>query len=83
MVRVKRLVDYVRGDCPVYEETRYCVFTPVLVGTLGVIGLGAVTGYLDAVLFPGLAVLLNLTLYRVQVKACERKFAEAGEVEGR
>jgi len=65
MVHVKRLVDYVRGDCPVYEETRFCAFTPTLVGTLGVIGLGAVTGYLDAVLFPGLAVLLSLTLYRL------------------
>lgn len=65
MVHVKRLVDYVRGDSPVYEATRFCAFTPVLVGMLGVIGLGAVTGYLDAVLIPGLAVFLNLTLYWV------------------
>ncbi|MGH7253765.1 MAG: mercury resistance system transport protein MerF [Nitrospiraceae bacterium] len=65
MVPINRLVEILTGSCPVYDETRICVFTPVLVMTLGVIGLGAVTGYLDAVLFPGLAVFPTLALYRL------------------
>lgn len=32
-----------------------CCFTPVLISLLGVLGLSAVTGYLDFVLFPALA----------------------------
>ena len=40
-----------------------CCFTPILVVLLGVIGLGALTGYLDYVLFPALAVFLGLTAY--------------------
>lgn len=43
--------------------TAACCFTPILVWTFGVIGLGAVTGYLDYVLLPGLAAFLGLTLY--------------------
>jgi mercuric ion transport protein len=38
-----------------------CCFTPVLVVTLGAIGLGAVIGYLDYVLMPALAVMLIIT----------------------
>ena len=64
MFLVKRLVKVFAG-CPLYEETGICGFTPVLVAVPGVIGLGAVTGYLDAVLIPGLAVFLTLTLYRL------------------
>jgi hypothetical protein len=40
-----------------------CCFTPVLVVLLGVIGLGAITGYLDYVLLPALAVFLGLVVY--------------------
>lgn len=39
-----------------------CCFTPILVITLGVIGLSAFTPYLDYVLLPGLAVLIVLTI---------------------
>jgi mercuric ion transport protein len=37
--------------------------TPILVILLGTLGLGAITGYLDFVLIPVLAVFLGLTFY--------------------
>lgn len=40
-----------------------CCFTPVLVLLLGVVGLSAVTGYLDYVLFPALIFFVGLTAY--------------------
>lgn len=40
-----------------------CCFTPVLVVLLGIVGLSAVTGYLDYVLFPALAFFILLTIY--------------------
>lgn len=40
-----------------------CCFTPLLVGLLALLGLGAVTGYLDYVLLPALAGFLALTGY--------------------
>lgn len=40
-----------------------CCFTPILVGLLGLVGLGAVTGYVDYVLLPTLAGFLGLALY--------------------
>lgn len=40
-----------------------CCFTPVLVVTLGIVGLGTVTGYLDYVLMPALAVFVGITIY--------------------
>jgi ABC-type amino acid transport system permease subunit len=40
-----------------------CCVTPILVLLLGVIGLGAITGYLDFVLLPALAVFLGLAVY--------------------
>jgi len=40
-----------------------CCFTPILVVLLGVIGLGALSGYSDYVLLPALAVFLGLTAY--------------------
>lgn len=40
-----------------------CCFTPVLVVLMGIVGLSAVTGYLDYVLFPALAFFLGLTIY--------------------
>jgi mercuric ion transport protein len=40
--------------------TAVCCFTPVLVILLGAVGLGAMTGYLDYVLFPALAGFLGL-----------------------
>lgn len=65
MFLVKRFVEVFAAGCPLYEATSICSFTPVLVVALGLIGLGAVTGYLDAVLVPGLAVLLTLAAYRL------------------
>ncbi len=40
-----------------------CCFTPILVVLLGAVGLAAVTGYLDYVLFPALAFFIGLTIY--------------------
>ena len=40
-----------------------CCFTPVLVILFGVVGLSALVGYLDYVLFPALAFFAGLTLY--------------------
>ena len=40
-----------------------CCFTPVLVVLLGVVGLSALTGYLDMVLLPALGFFLLLTIY--------------------
>ncbi|MFZ3591538.1 mercury resistance system transport protein MerF [Bacillus sp. DJP31] len=40
-----------------------CCATPILVILLGTIGLGAIIGYLDYVLFPVLAVFLGITFY--------------------
>lgn len=40
-----------------------CCFTPILVILLGLVGLSAMTGYLDVVLLPALAIFLGLTVY--------------------
>jgi len=39
-----------------------CCFTPILVILLGAVGLSAMTGYLDFVLLPALAILFGLTV---------------------
>jgi len=40
-----------------------CCFTPILVILLGAMGLAALTGYLDFVLLPALAMFTGLTFY--------------------
>ena len=45
-----------------------CCVTPVLTVTLGFIGLGAMTGYLDYVLLPALALFIGITIYAVVQK---------------
>lgn len=45
-----------------------CCFTPILVVLLAVLGLSALTGYLDYVLLPALAVFIGLTIYAVRRK---------------
>ena len=45
-----------------------CCVTPILVVPLGIVGLGAVTGYLDYVLFPALAVFVGITIYAINRK---------------
>ncbi len=40
-----------------------CCFTPVLVVLFGVVGLSALVGYLDYVLFPALGIFILLTIY--------------------
>lgn len=42
-----------------------CCFTPILVILLAAIGLSALTGYLDAVLLPALAIFVGLTIYAI------------------
>lgn len=43
-----------------------CCFTPILLILLGVVGLGALTGYLDYVLMPALVVFVGITIYALQ-----------------
>jgi len=40
-----------------------CCFTPVLVVLFGVVGLSAMVGMLDVILFPALAVFIGITVY--------------------
>jgi len=40
-----------------------CCFTPLLVVMVGAVGLSALTGYLDYVLFPALGAFILLTIY--------------------
>jgi len=42
-----------------------CCFTPALIVLVGVVGLSAITGYLDLVLFPALAFFVGLTIYAI------------------
>lgn len=51
-----------------------CCFTPALTVTFGVIGLGMMTGYLDYVLLPALAVFVGIMIYalvRKQRGSCD------------
>jgi hypothetical protein len=43
-----------------------CCATPILVVLLGIVGLGALTGYLDYVLMPALVVFVGITIYALQ-----------------
>lgn len=45
-----------------------CCFTPILIILLGVVGLSALTGYLDYVLMPALVAFIGLTIYAVRRK---------------
>lgn len=49
-----------------------CCATPILVLLLGAIGLSALTGYLDYVLLPALAVFLGITVYALWKRQRER-----------
>lgn len=40
-----------------------CCFTPILVVLLGIVGLSALVGWLDIVLFPALAFFIGLIIY--------------------
>ena len=46
-----------------------CCFTPILVILFGAIGLAAVVGYLDLVLFPALGIFILLTIYALWQKS--------------
>ena len=50
-----------------------CCFTPVLVILLGAVGLSALTGYLDFVLFPALLFFMALTGYALYRKRPNHK----------
>ena len=43
--------------------TALCCFTPILIMILGIVGLSALTGYLDYVLLSALGAFILLTLY--------------------
>lgn len=42
-----------------------CCFTPILVILIGIVGLSALTGSLDVVLFPALAAFIAVTIYAI------------------
>ncbi len=46
-----------------------CCFTPALVLLVTVVGLSAVIGYLDYVLFPALALFLGITAYALYLRS--------------
>ena len=46
-----------------------CCFTPVLVVLLGIVGLSAIVGYLDVVLFPALGAFILITIYALVRRA--------------
>ncbi len=50
-----------------------CCFTPILVISVGLVGLGALTPYLDYILFPvlGAMVVVTTLAYRRYKKGCE------------
>jgi mercuric ion transport protein len=48
--------------------TALCCFTPILVILLGAVGLSAIVGYLDYVLFPALAIFIGITLFALVKK---------------
>ena len=50
-----------------------CCFTPVLVVLFGFVGLSAVIGYLDYVLFPALAFFVLLTIYALWRKRSQKQ----------
>lgn len=50
-----------------------CCFTPVLVVLLGVVGLSALTGYLDLVLFPALGIFILITAYALWCRSRGRQ----------
>lgn len=45
-----------------------CCFTPVLVILLIAVGLSALVGYLDMILFPALAIFIGITLFALWKK---------------
>lgn len=53
-----------------------CCFTPILVVLAAVVGLSAVTGYLDYVLLPALLFFAGLTAYAVWRRNNNRKDSE-------
>ena len=68
-----------RGSITGTTLVALCCLTPVLGILLGVVGLSALTGYLDYVLLPALAIFIGLTIYAIQRKrqadaCCTPKF---------
>lgn len=55
-----------------------CCFTPVLFILLGVVGLGALAGYLDYVLLPALVLFVGITIYAVQKRRRAQAFCATG-----
>jgi len=60
-----------------------CCFTPVLVILLGTVGLAALTGYLDYVLLPALALFIGLTVYALWRKKQYDAYRDSGSTNSR
>ena len=59
-----------------------CCFTPVLVVLFVAVGLSALVGYLDYVLFPALAVFVGITIYALFRRARANAARGEGEAAG-
>ncbi len=55
--------------------TAVCCFTPALVVLVSAIGLSAIIGWLDFVLFPALALFMAITAYALYQRRQERREA--------
>lgn len=53
--------------------TALCCLTPLLVVLFGVVGLSAITGYLDYVLLPALIVFIGLVIYAMRRRQASNK----------
>ncbi len=63
--------------------TALCCFTPILVVLTGAVGLSAIVGYLDYVLFPALGGFIALTLYALwRLRRGSRPFCHCEKSEG-
>ena len=56
-----------------------CCFTPVLVVGVAFVGLSAIVGWLDFVLFPALFFFIGLTVYAVHRRRGNLRKAAAGD----
>ncbi len=65
------------------SEFAFSDFTPILVILLGTVGLAALTGYLDYVLLPALALFIGLTVYALWRKKQYDAYFEKASTDSR
>ena len=73
----KLLKTGVIGTC----VTAVCCFTPALVVLVSAIGLSAIIGWLDFILFPALALFLAVTVYALYLRRQQLRPRQTGSPE--